>query len=372
MGRRSRTRTKSVVPVRIFGTDAAGNNFYEVAHTLDISANGTRLAGVRVLLQVGDTIGVQHQHRKSQFEVVWVRRMAQGTEYQVGLRCLEPQKDVWNVKELTELSEADSFELRAGARSVGAERRAHPRHNVNAGAEVCLLGAQSGNWVVLTDASLSGCYCQTQKPLPMLTRIRVHMNFEGTEIAAYGVVRTSHPSIGMGIEFTEFGSADDRQRYLALLSDISDSEKKAAPMGAPKPDAAFIAQRMEAATEQLRNIEELLLCTDVDPTVLHDFREALGHVRTTAWAVQRWLESKARKDDTLPVISYLNKERVRIAIQLCHHLIEDLHGSPTESLEDEFDELLDTVEKLFRVLSRRQAGSQDEEAEHAESAGSGE
>ncbi len=371
MGRRSRTRTKSVVPVRIFGTDAAGNNFYDVAHTLDISANGTRLAGVRVLLQVGDAIGVQHQHRKCQFEVVWVRRMAHGIEYQVGLRCLEPQKDVWNVRELTELTEADSFDVRATARSVGAERRAHPRHNVNAGAEVCLVGAQSGNWVVVTDASLGGCYCQTQKPLPMLTRVRVHMDFEGTEMAAYGIVRTSHPGIGMGIEFTEFGSADDRQRYLDLLSDIGASDNPA-PMGAPKPDAAFIAKRMEAATEQLRNIEELLLCTDVDPTVLHEFREALGHVRTTAWAVQRWLESKARKDDTLPVFSYLNKERVRIAIQLCRHLTADLHGSPPEVLEKEFDELLNTVENLFRELSRRHPRGEEDEAEQAESAGSGE
>ncbi len=368
MGRRNRTRSKSVVPVRIFGTDAAGNRFYEFAHTLDISASGTRLAGVRVLVQVGEIVGVQHQHRKSQFEVVWVRRMAGGSEYQLGLKCLEPQKDLWDFKELVEAEQDDDFEVWVPSRPVKTERRVHRRHNINGGVEVCLVGSQSGQWLALSDISLGGCYCQTHKPLPMLTRVRLHMNIEQTEIAAYGVVRTSHPTMGMGIEFTEFASPNDRQRYLTILAKLDDSEQPAEASGVPKPDAAFIAKRMSAATEQLHNIEELLLCTDVDPLVLSEFREALGRVRTTAWAVQRWLESKARKDDTLPVLTYLNSERVRIATELCKHLTADLHGSAPEPLDKEFDGLLAAVESLFRELTLRH----HEAAKEAKSAEGGE
>ncbi len=346
-----------MLPVRISGTDAAGRAFFGVAHTLDYNYGGARLGGVHALVQVGAPILIQHHHRKARFEVVWVKHVRSTNEFHVGVRCLELQKDVWNLEAngqaLWNHVESDPFVLRGErGRSRGQpERRQNPRFSVEGGAEVSVLGALDGQWTTLTDISRTGCYCQTAKPLPMLTRVRVNMRVGETEAAVVGVVRTSHPEMGMGIEFVQFISDGDEERFKKFLATV-ESLQAAAPPALRKPDAAFIAAQMAKAADNLRDIEDLLLCTDVDPSVLQDFREALGHVRTTAWAVQRYLETKARQDDTVPVLTYLNQERVRVATQLCRNLTADVTATAPEHLQPAFEELLTAVELLFTELSK--------------------
>ena len=74
MGQRKNSRTKMVLPLRVWGTDANGNPFVQLAHTLDVSAHGARLAGFRAALSAGDIVGVQYRLQKSQFRVAWVGR----------------------------------------------------------------------------------------------------------------------------------------------------------------------------------------------------------------------------------------------------------------------------------------------------------
>lgn len=85
-----------------------------------------------------------------------------------------------------------------------------------------------------------------------------------------------------------------------------------------------IAERLQKASAELRALEEMIRSEDVDAEVLGEFREALGHARHSAWAVQQWMELHAKHDDPFPVISYLSAERVRLVTGMCKHLAKDI------------------------------------------------
>src|SRR6266404_4597250 len=62
MGLRRAQRVKAVLPVRVWGTDAAGKEFIAMAHTLDVSRTGARIAGVAAAMRVGDNVGLQYRN----------------------------------------------------------------------------------------------------------------------------------------------------------------------------------------------------------------------------------------------------------------------------------------------------------------------
>lgn len=54
-----------------------------------------------------------------------------------------------------------------------------------------------------TDISPCGCYVKSLFPLPVGTVVDVGIRTGDTEVQAKGVVKTSDPGLGNGIEFTE-------------------------------------------------------------------------------------------------------------------------------------------------------------------------
>jgi hypothetical protein len=58
--------------------------------------------------------------------------------------------------------------------------------------------------------------------------------------------------------------------------------------------------------------------------VLREFRDAVDHVRKTAWALQELQERQIQQRDTATVRSLLTEERVRRATQLSNALASDL------------------------------------------------
>lgn len=95
--RRRGNRTKAVLPVRIKGKDSSGKAFEELAHTLDLNAKGMRLGSIRRELSTKDEVTILFRQRRMQFRVVWTKRMKGGSEFQVGLQALTPERDVWGL-----------------------------------------------------------------------------------------------------------------------------------------------------------------------------------------------------------------------------------------------------------------------------------
>jgi hypothetical protein len=91
-------------------------------------------------------------------------------------------------------------------------------------------------------------------------------------------------------------------------------------------DEADLSQRLQRATNELRDLEEALLAGSMDVRVLSDFRDAVNRVRQTAWAVQQVLETHASGEKTRKVVTILAAERVKVAYQLCRVLLGDLRA----------------------------------------------
>ena len=86
----------------------------------------------------------------------------------------------------------------------------------------------------------------------------------------------------------------------------------------------LITARLQKSAEELRSIQQMLTMEGIDPRVLMDFREAVDHVRLTAWGVQQFIELRENRKDPFSAIALLAEERVRRATQLCRDVGMDL------------------------------------------------
>jgi hypothetical protein len=95
--RRRQDRIQAVLPVRVRGTDASGQSFEILAHTLDLTASGARLGSIRHQLKALDTLTILYRQRRMEFTVVWTRLLDGRSEYQVGLQAFSQEKEGWGM-----------------------------------------------------------------------------------------------------------------------------------------------------------------------------------------------------------------------------------------------------------------------------------
>ncbi|GAC1515790.1 MAG: hypothetical protein NVS1B11_34260 [Terriglobales bacterium] len=90
-----RKRSKMVVAVRIMPATADGGTG-ELVHTLDVSAAGARLGGIRAPLKPGDVLRIQRDRQKASCTVIWAR--AAGTkEMQIGIELIDSNERFWGL-----------------------------------------------------------------------------------------------------------------------------------------------------------------------------------------------------------------------------------------------------------------------------------
>lgn len=124
------------------------------------------------------------------------------------------------------------------------------------------------------------------------------------------------------------------------------------PPTAPAIPAEQITKRLQAAITELRELEKLIATGAVEPRILAEFREAINHVRQTAWVVEQWLELVEYHKDAYSALSLLGVERVRCLTQLTLELIRDVDGG---DVTYETDKILELAEATY-TLSQRLAG----------------
>jgi PilZ domain len=221
MGDRRETRIKAVLPLRLWGTDAAGKPYMAVAYTLDVSRTGARLGGVTVELKVGDTVGLQYKNAKARYRVQWVGDLVR-KERQIGVVSLQPEKDLWGVQ--LPQPEPDAYDApRSRPKRVyekrNDDRRRNQRYPVTGTAVITAIGGAQGRAGHLADLSAGGCYIETDSPADVGTRLTVLMRLQHVEIVAFSVVRVSFPRVGMGLQFTDLNPSD-AERLKILLGQL--------------------------------------------------------------------------------------------------------------------------------------------------------
>ena len=109
--------------------------------------------------------------------------------------------------------------------------------------------------------------------------------------------------------------------------------------------------RLKKTTAELAELERAIRCGDVNPRALREFRDAVDHIRKTAWVVQEWGERKAQGRETETVLNLLTLERIRRATQLTNDLASDLQSKEIPPQTAGLYELFSAVERLHRALS---------------------
>jgi hypothetical protein len=79
------------------GTDLEGQPFEEIAHTLDITATGARVATIHHRLRIADRVTVVYRQRRIAYSVVWVKEIDQ-YGFQVGLQTVNQENESWGLK----------------------------------------------------------------------------------------------------------------------------------------------------------------------------------------------------------------------------------------------------------------------------------
>ncbi|MEO6119101.1 MAG: PilZ domain-containing protein, partial [Terriglobales bacterium] len=284
MGKRRHQRIKTVVPVRLFGVDGLGKPFAELAHTLDVSHSGVRLGGVAVAPEEGAVITLQCHHRKCQFTVAWVGCPGSSRNKQVGLISLEPERDIFGLR-LKDETIVDDFvpsEDGMDAGAPGGVRRA-PRFLANGSANIRRVNSMEERLAEIQDVGATGCYLKTATPFKVATQVGLTLRVDDSTIQVFAKVTACHPMMGMGLEFERFYTEDDEATLQVRLKKL-EGDKPPEPAPSRKPDTAAIAGRLQQATRELEDVDQLMQSGAVDPSVLNEFRDALSQVRNTAWA----------------------------------------------------------------------------------------
>src|SRR3954447_695842 len=228
MASRREERIRIKLPVRVWGVDMNGMPFMQTAHAVDVTRLGARLVDLFCLPEIGE-ITIQHGNQKAKYKIAWTGTMGGAEAGQVGLRLMEPEKNIWG-KSLSrrpaQTEQSTSSEdhahrapavqpasrsngggvgIATGVAPVYARQRMHPRYAAHATTEVLPDGGLKPVWATLTKISASGFYAETPSPLPTETLVNVTLRTLIGEIRAHGITRSSHVEMGMGIAFIHLG-----------------------------------------------------------------------------------------------------------------------------------------------------------------------
>jgi len=120
------------------------------------------------------------------------------------------------------------------------------------------------------------------------------------------------------------------------------------------PDASesTLTGRLRAITAELLELERSVITGNLDSRVLSEFRNAVDHIRNTAWTVQQWVDAREKSGDPYAVLPALAAQRVRRATQLASDLCLDLQSVEVTAETEGMGELYRSVDDLHRRLER--------------------
>jgi hypothetical protein len=131
------------------------------------------------------------------------------------------------------------------AKSVGgSERRVQQRFPFTAEAEVIEVRSQARVTGRCSDLGPGGCYVDTLTPLAVGAEVRVGVTRDTRKFESAAVITYAHPSLGMGLKFTEI-SEENRRVLNSWVSELS---------GAPPAAPAEIPAIESAATDGNTNV----------------------------------------------------------------------------------------------------------------------
>jgi len=214
------------LPIRITYWDKDNKPGLEMACTYDISASGARISRLRAVNQEGEIVAVERGRNKAYCRVVWVGDEGSKLNGQIGLQCVEPDRNIWE-NELHEMDEVyEKIDKRTSPvkSATPGNRRRGERVAVEGKAEIVKSDSIALNNVQqaeLKDLSEIGCLVKTKEVLLPGTDIKLVLKVANYDLALKGKVKHSALDVGVGIEFAQVRKAD-RQTLKFLIEKLKE------------------------------------------------------------------------------------------------------------------------------------------------------
>jgi CheY-like chemotaxis protein len=104
----------------------------------------------------------------------------------------------------------------ARLRSSPGNRRGQSRHTCRLSADVYRMGIQVPTRCSLTDISSGGCYVEMTTPFQPGARVEIIVRTENLKLRTQGVVQSTHPGFGMGVQLS-LKTAEDHDHLQSLI-----------------------------------------------------------------------------------------------------------------------------------------------------------
>jgi hypothetical protein len=177
---------------------------------------------------------------------------------------------------------------------------------------------------------------------------------QATEVNAQGglLEMKAYPAVGMQIELTNLLSRECSQARVVGVRRNSEGRLLGVAVELLVPSEAFWGTnfQLKKTCADLVRLEYDMRSGPIDPRVLTEFRDAVDHVRKTAWAVQEWHERQSRHHDAHTVLPLLTAERIRRATQLCEAINADAAAREVTRQTVGIDEFFHAVERVHQSL----------------------
>ena len=104
-----------------------------------------------------------------------------------------------------------------------------------------------------------------------------------------------------------------------------------------------MSRQLVRIAAELRDLGLFANASAIDPEILADFRSAVDHARSTAWAVQHCLQAHEENGEVYPI---LVRERMRRVMELCDALMKDLKFPQTKVDREAREQLSKAIKRL--------------------------
>ena len=179
-------------------------------------------------------------------------------------------------------------------------------------------------------------------------------NAQAREVNAQGGLldMQNFPSVGSQLELTNLLSGET---YRARVVGIRRNEGRVVGVAVELLIASDtfwgVNFQLKKTSSELFQLEHTMRTGGIDQRILMDFRDAVDHVRKTAWAVQEWQERQINHHDPHTLLPLLTSERIRRAAQLGTAIVSDLTSREVTRETPGVDKLFDAVQRMHKLLA---------------------
>jgi hypothetical protein len=113
-----------------------------------------------------------------------------------------------------------------------------------------------------------------------------------------------------------------------------------------------LSQRISQSVNDLNGLEQELVKERMDPRLLAQFHDAIGHIRQTAWTLQQWMDLESKGGDPFEVLPQLEGERMQMLGKLAHNVTADIDSTSINQFTLGVSELYETIQHLYRRLHK--------------------